>query len=94
LFPDRPLTPSAVERAFTNAVERAGLPERGGIHSLRHSFATHLLEAGVDPLTLQRLLGHSSLRTTTTYLHVRQERLEHISSALDLIDFGAARPSA
>ena len=91
VYPDRPMTECAVQRAFTDAVERAGLPDRGGIHSLRHSFATHLLEAGVDPLTLQRLLGHSQLSTTTTYLHVRQERLEHISSALDLIDFSRAR---
>lgn len=94
LLPDRPITREAVERAFTMAVERVGLPDRGGPHCLRHSFATHLLEAGVDPLTLQRLLGHSNLRTTTTYLHVRQERLEHISSALDLIDFGRVGQSA
>jgi len=77
--------------AFTEALARVGLPERGGIHSLRHSFATHLLEAGVDPLTLQRLLGHSRLSTATTYLHVRQERLDQVASALDLIDFGRAR---
>ena len=93
VYPDRPITRDAVERAFTAAVKRAGLPDRGGIHSLRHSFATHLLEAGVDPLSLQRLLGHSSFSSTTTYLHVRQERLAQISSALDLIDFSRARQS-
>jgi integrase/recombinase XerD len=89
-YPDRPLTEGSAQRAFTKAVEAAGLPDRGGIHSLRHSFATHLLEAGVDPLTLQRLLGHSRLSTTTTYLHVRQERLAQVGSALDLIDFSRA----
>lgn len=92
--PGRPISISAVQRAFTIAIQRAGLPDRGGIHSLRHSFATHLLEAGVDPLTLQRLLGHNHLSTTTTYLHVRQERLDHVCSALDLIDLGQDRQEA
>jgi len=94
VYPERHITEDAVQRAFTQAVEHVGLPERGGIHSLRHSFATHLLEAGVDTLVLQRLLGHSRLATTTTYLHVRQERLERVSSALDLIDFRRARQDA
>ncbi len=93
-FPDRPLTRSAVERSFNDALEMAGLPRRGGIHALRHTFATRLLEAGIDLVTLQRLLGHSQLSTTSTYLHVRQERLADINSAFDLIDFERARQSS
>jgi len=76
------------QKIFWNAVERAGLKRNGGIHSLRHSFATHLLEGGVEITIVQRLLGHSNLNTTSTYLHVRQERLAQIKSPLHLLDLG------
>jgi site-specific recombinase XerD len=70
---------STAQSIFNQAVARAGLPRKGGTHSLRHSFATHLLEAGVEITIVQRLLGHSYLSTTSTYLHVRQERLAQIA---------------
>ena len=84
--PSRPMIDGSAQRIFYRAVERAGLPDKGGIHSLRHSFATHLLEAGVEITVVQRLLGHSSLSTTSTYLHVRQERLAQIVGPLQLLD--------
>jgi integrase/recombinase XerD len=70
---------------FYAALARAGLPNRGGIHCLRHSFATHLLEAGVDLTVIQRLMGHRGLQTTANYLHVSQERLAQVRSPLDLL---------
>jgi integrase/recombinase XerD len=81
-----PMDERVGQKVFYSAVERAGLPRRGGIHTLRHSFATHLLEAGVEITVVQRLLGHSSLATTSGYLHVRQERLGQIRSPLQLLD--------
>jgi len=84
--PTKPMVDATAQRIFNKAVERAGLPDKGGIHSLRHSFATHLLEAGVEITVVQRLLGHSSLSTTTNYLHVRQQRLSQIGGPLDLLD--------
>ncbi len=83
LFPgksqDRPLDPSAVQKACQRAVDRAGLPAGVSAHTLRHTFATELLEAGVDLLTIQKILGHADLKTTLIYTHVRRDRLQVVS---------------
>jgi len=84
--PELPLVDATGQRIYYHAVARAGLRRKGGIHALRHSFATHLLEAGVEITVVQRLLGHAHLHTTSTYLHVRQERLAQIVGPLQLLD--------
>lgn len=73
LFPGRhhrePLGIQSAQRVFTAAKRRAGVEKIGGIHSLRHAYATHQLEAGVPVHQLQRLLGHNSLQSTVRYVH-------------------------
>jgi integron integrase len=64
------LHPSAIQRAVKQAVRKSGLQKPAGCHTLRHSFATHLLEDGYDIRTVQELLGHKSVRTTMIYTHV------------------------
>jgi site-specific recombinase XerD len=88
LFPGRtgrPLDPSGVQRAYTVAKRRAGITKPGGIHALRHAFATHLLDAGVDLHTIQRLLGHQSITTTTRYWHLTHASLTTQAAKLDLL---------
>ncbi|HTY02653.1 MAG TPA: site-specific integrase [Rhodocyclaceae bacterium] len=66
----RPLDPKSPQRWYRAACTEAGITKQGGIHGLRHAYATHLLEAGVDLYTLQQWLGHGHISTTTRYLHL------------------------
>ena len=90
LFPGsesaKPITISSVERFFKRALNRAGIKKQATVHTLRHSFATHLLESGTDLYYIQRLLGHSSASTTSIYLHITGKDLGRIKSPIDLLE--------
>ena len=81
----RPFDVSSAQRAYYRARDRAGITKTGGIHTLRHAFATHLLEAGVDLATLAKLLGHGHLSTTQRYLHLARPGSIPHDSPLDLL---------
>jgi site-specific recombinase XerD len=82
----QPLSYEALRCIYENARKSAGVKTGAGIHTLRHSFATHLLEAGYDIRKIQVLMGHARLSTTIIYLHVSRKTLSKIPSPLDLID--------
>ena len=88
--PDRAMEEGTAWRIVARAAKRAGIARRVGPHTLRHSYATHLLDAGVDLRTIQLLLGHGSLKTTTLYTHVSQAKLNATASPLDLLYPAAA----
>jgi len=87
LFPgktfDRPLSGTTIQKTFKQAATQAGILKRVTPHTLRHSYATGLLEAGVDLLTIGQLLGHKSFSTTMVYLHVRRPHLDSTPSPAD-----------
>ncbi len=83
--PDRPVTDGSTYPWLQQLAYSAGFTKRVTWHTLRHSFATHLLEAGADLVALQVILGHSHLRATTCYLHVSTRHLKRMPSLLDLL---------
>ena len=84
--PARPIGEETVHRIYHAAKARARIVKQGGIHSLRHAFATHLLEAGVDIHTIQRLLGHGHISTTLRYFHLARQHLAKTPSPLELLE--------
>lgn len=81
--PHRPITVRAVQYIFEKARKQAGITKPASVHTLRHSFATHLLENGTDLRHIQELLGHESISTTQIYTHVCTRDIRRIESPLD-----------
>jgi integrase/recombinase XerD len=77
---DKPLTPKCVWSAVQDAAKRAGITKRVSPHTMRHSWATHLLENGTDLRTIQMLLGHADLRATSVYLHLSRRHLQAVAN--------------
>jgi integrase/recombinase XerD len=89
LFPgqgDEPMKPRTLGKICTQARTRARLRKRVSLHTLRHCFATHHLEAGTDLRTLQIILGHASLQTTSIYLHISTDKIRKAKSPLDMLE--------
>jgi site-specific recombinase XerD len=87
LFPGRnasePVSIPAIQRVFKTSLEKAGIKKKASVHTLRHCFATHLLESGTDLYYIQRLLGHKSASTTSVYLHITGKDIGKIKSPID-----------
>jgi integrase/recombinase XerD len=96
LFPGRkggrPITPAALHAACRSAVKAAGLTRRVTLHTLRHSFATHLLESGTDIRIIQALLGHKNLSSTARYTQVATHTIRATRSPLDRLTLDIVRP--
>lgn len=96
LFPGRDrrrsVSPSAATGAFRKIADQAGLRRRLTLHNLRHGFATHLLESGVNLVVLQALLGHANIETTSCYTGVRTDSIVQVPSLLESLKIGTFKP--
>jgi site-specific recombinase XerD len=95
LFPnstgEAPLNGGTIARMFQRTLRRSGIRKPATMHTLRHSFATHMLEAGADILDLQRILGHRHISMTMRYLHLRSDTLRPLPSLLELLPLSATQ---
>ena len=91
--PERPITARSVQRACRKAVRAADLDPAVTVHTLRHSFATHLLEQGVDIRVIQDLLGHRHITSTTRYARVALNMIRQVQSPLELLNIELTRPT-
>ncbi|MCP3871387.1 MAG: tyrosine-type recombinase/integrase [Gammaproteobacteria bacterium] len=82
---DKPMHSGTAQQIYYQALQRSGVRRVGGIHVLRHCFATHLIEAGVDIYLLKRWMGHRALSTTGRYIHISEERIRRVRSPLDML---------
>lgn len=80
-----PISARSVQKVLEHSLKIAKISKNASVHTFRHSFATHLLDAGTDICYIQRLLGHSSITSTTIYLHLRRVDLLNIKSPLDIL---------
>jgi integrase/recombinase XerD len=87
------VTTRSVQRAFRNAADAAGLDDNVTVHTLRHSFATHLLEQGVDIRVIQDLLGHRNINTTTRYTRVAVNMIRRVESPLEALRIELVPPA-
>ena len=82
MIPGHHISRRTVQQVFQNSRKRARIKRQVGVHVLRHCFATHLLDAGVDMLIIKSMMGHSNLSTTARYIHVQSKRLENVPDLL------------
>lgn len=76
---------STLQKTFAAVLRESDIEKKATIHTLRHSYATHLLEAGISLRTIQDVLGHSSLRTTSVYMHITEPAVERLQKTLDVL---------